>query len=252
MCMAMTVTAFAGSGSTNAHVITVKNSDEIGPHTYEAYQVFAGDYDTTANKLTNITWGAGVNDTGIIDAVKTDTATFGADAANAVTAEDVAALLGSGNDTTIAKKFAEIVGANLTTTVAGTSTIGNEGYTINVTGDGYYFIKDKAPLPTDTDNTDPHKGDAETRYILKVVEDTEVNAKSNTVESKKKVQDIKDSTQSAVQDLADSADYDIGDKIPYTLTFKLPANYADSLTQRSRRDSVRSTSTIISSSSIRI
>ncbi len=227
MCMAMTVTAFAGSGATNAHVITVKNSDEIGPHTYEAYQVFVGDYDTTSNKLTNITWGEGVKGTDILNAVKADTATFGADAANAASAEDVAALLGTGIDTPAAKKFAEIVGENLVAANAKTSTKGDEGYVINVTGDGYYFIKDKAPLPTDTDNTDPHKGDAETRYILKVVKDTDVNAKSNTVESKKKVQDINDSTQTAIQSLADSADYDIGDTIPYTLTFKLPANYAD-------------------------
>ena len=51
MCMAMTVTAFAGSGATNTHTITVHNADEIGPHTYEAYQVFVGDYDTTSNKV---------------------------------------------------------------------------------------------------------------------------------------------------------------------------------------------------------
>ena len=132
MCMAMTVTAFAGSGATNAHVITVKNSDEIGPHTYEAYQVFVGDYDTTSNKLTNITWGEGVKGTDILNAVKADTATFGADAANAASAEDVAALLGTGIDTPAAKKFAEIVGENLVAANAKTSTKGDEGYVINV------------------------------------------------------------------------------------------------------------------------
>ena len=111
--------------------------------------------------------------------------------------------------------------------MAGTST-GSGPYTISVTGDGYYFVKDKAnTLPSDTDGTEAHKADSETRYMLQVVHDVQIAAKSKTVESKKKVQDINDSTDTAVGSLADSADYDIGDKIPYTLTFTLPATYAD-------------------------
>ena len=228
MIMAMGMTAFAENGANKQHTITIKNNDEIGDHTYEAYQVFAGDYDAASGKLSNITWGTGVNGDAILDAVKADTETFGADAANAKDASDVAALLGQGNDTAKAKKFAAIVGANLGTTVAGTSTGGEGTYTISVKGDGYYFVKDKAnSLPTDTDEEAPQEGDAETRYILQVVKDVEVAAKSNTVESEKKVQDINDSTDTGVGALADSADYDIGDTIPYTLTFTLPANYAD-------------------------
>lgn len=225
MVLAMNISAFAAN--TNAHTITITNADQVGAHTYEAYQVFAGDYDATSEKLSNITWGAGVNGAGILAAVKIDTDTFGTDAANAATAEDVAKLLGTGNDTVKAKKFAAIVGANLSTTIAGTST-GEGPYTISVTGDGYYFVKDKAgTLPTDSDDTEPHKADSETRYMLKVVADVTVAAKSKTVESKKKVQDINDSTDTEYGGLQDSADHEIGDVIPYTLTFTLPANYAD-------------------------
>ena len=228
MVLSMSMAVFAANGANNTHTITITNADQVGAHTYEAYQVFAGDYDATSQKLSNITWGAGVNGTAILNAVKADTTTFGADAANATSAADVAALLGTGVDTAAAKKFAEIVGANLTSTVAGTSTATASPYTISVTGDGYYFVKDKAStLPSDNDETDPHKADSETRYILQVVKDVTVAAKSKTVESKKKVQDINDSTGTALGSLADSADYDIGDKIPYTLTFTLPDNYAD-------------------------
>ena len=219
--------ALAANGATNKHTITITNTDQVGTHTYDAYQVFAGDYDATSKKLSNITWGAGVNGDAILTAVKADTTTFGADAANATSAADVAALLGTGEDTAKAKAFAAIVGNNLGSTVAGTSTFAENKYTIPVTGDGYYFIKDKAPLPSDTDEKETHTADSETRYILQVVADVTITAKSGTVESKKNVQDINDSTETALSALADSADYDIGDTIPYTLTMKLPANYAD-------------------------
>ena len=109
--------------------------------------------------------------------------------------------------------------------MAGTSTYASNEYTISVAGDGYYFIKDKAnSLPTDSDTNADHVGDAETRYILQVVGDVTVAAKSDTVKSEKKIDDINDST-GTTELLKDSADYDIGDHIPYTLTFTLPANY---------------------------
>ena len=220
--MIMSSAALAADGSTKAHTITINNADQIGAHTYEAYQVFKGDYDATANNLSNIAWGTGVDGDAILAAVKADVATFGAEAANVKNAEDVAKLLGgAGTDTPKAKAFADIVGAHLGA-AAGTST-GSNPYTIVVTGDGYYFIKDKdGTVPADEDDKNPQKGDAATRFILEVVKDTAVNAKSNTVESKKKVDD--NDTDGT---LIDSADYDIGDTIPYTLTFTLPSNYAD-------------------------
>lgn len=219
------------AGSETKHTITITNEHEVGDHTYEAYQVFKGDLTEQDNKkvLSNITWGNGVNESGIITAIKADTATFGSDAAKVATAEDVAKLLKNvADDSAAAKKFAEIVGKNLATKAADSVKAGDGSYTITVTGDGYYFIKDSATLPLDTDKTDPHQGDSQTRYILEVVGDVEVKAKTGTVESKKKVQDINDSDATpTLSGLQDSADYDIGDSIPYTLTFTLPANYGD-------------------------
>ena len=56
MVLALSVTAFAAG----PYTITINNS--AADHTYEAYQIFAGDLETANGKtvLTNITWGSGV------------------------------------------------------------------------------------------------------------------------------------------------------------------------------------------------
>ena len=225
------VNASTNPDAPKPHTITITNEDEdeVGEHTYEAYQVFTGELVEKDGKkvLSNIDWGNGVDGDAVLNAVKADTDTFGDDAANVKNAADVAKLLGNfADESPAAKKFAAIVGEHLGT-IAGQSGESKAPYTISVTGDGYYFVKDSATIPTDTDKEEPHEGDAQTRYILQVVGDVSVGAKTGTVESKKKVQDINDSTDTEVGELHDSADYDIGDSIPYTLTFTLPANYED-------------------------
>ena len=61
MVLAMGLTAFAADGDPVQHTITVTGADQKEEHTYEAYQVFAGTFDTTSNQLKGITWGEGVN-----------------------------------------------------------------------------------------------------------------------------------------------------------------------------------------------
>ena len=71
------------------------------------------------------------------------------------------------------------------------------------------------------DTVDPsgEKPSSKTRYILKVVKNTEVNVKSSVPSVVKKVKDINDSDAiPTLSGLQDSADYDIGDSIPYTIT----------------------------------
>ncbi|MBQ9326426.1 MAG: isopeptide-forming domain-containing fimbrial protein [Clostridia bacterium] len=150
---------------------------------------------------------------------------------NCTTAADVASVLsslGTAKDGAAAKAFAAIVGANLSTTVAGTSTESASPYTISVTGDGYYFIKDKADtVPTDTNTDGTQKVDSATRFMLEVVKDVTATAKSSTMQSEKKIdKDVNDST-GTTEENKDSADYDIGDIISYTITATLPSNYAD-------------------------
>ena len=43
MVLSMSMTVFAATGANNTHTITITNADSVGAHTYEAYQVFAGD-----------------------------------------------------------------------------------------------------------------------------------------------------------------------------------------------------------------
>ena len=156
------------SANTNPHTITITN--EKSGHTYTAYQVLAGDI--SAGKLTNITWGSGVDGESILTALKTPE---NGPYESCNSAEDVADKLATfENDSDQLDTFAKVVGAHLKTE-AGTSTetkgATSSTYTINVTGDGYYFVKDSGTIGAD---------DAATKYILKVVGDVTVAAKAET------------------------------------------------------------------------
>lgn len=74
MVFAMTIPAAAAPGDT--YTLTI-NSATSG-HTYQAYQVFKGDYSevtvdgATQKTLANIDWGTGVNGTALLAALKAD------------------------------------------------------------------------------------------------------------------------------------------------------------------------------------
>lgn len=166
--MALPVSA---ANETN-HTITITN--EKSGHTYEAYQVFKGDI--SDGKLTNIEWGAGVDGEAVLEELVELQAYEDCKTAEAVA--DV--LVGFGDNSTELDAFAEIVGAHLTTTVAGTSTENESSYTISVKGDGYYLVKDKDASVTGSE-------DAYTKYILKVVGDVTVEAKAEAPHLEKKI-----------------------------------------------------------------
>ena len=200
MVMSLATTAFAAN--TNAHTITITN--EKSGHIYEAYQIFAGD--VSDGKLVNITWGTGVNGDALLTALKADT-TIGALFAEANTAEDVANVLATMNDDSEQlDAFAQIAGQHLAA-VAGTSTAEASPYTINVTGDGYYLVKDK-------DSTVTSEEDAYTKYILKVVKDVEVKAKADAPTLEKKINEDGNKV--------DANNGSIGDTVNYVLTSKVP------------------------------
>lgn len=216
LCLSLSVGVWAGNGT---HTITITN--ETSGHTYQAYQVFKGDY--ADGKLSNIDWGSGVNCTALLAELKAST-----DYKDCTTAADVAnVLLGFSNDSDSLKTFAAVVGKHLTATCeesSGSTASGNKWtYTISVTGDGYYFIKDK-------DNTVTAEGDAYTAYMLQVVGNVNVNAKDETITSDKKI---------ASDDYADNYDTDdsittdgkasngaIGSTVDFELTVVIPQNAA--------------------------
>lgn len=202
MVMAMTVTAFAENGT---YSISITNSTE--GHTYEAYQIFAGDLSTNESgekTLSNIAWGTGVSEEG------------------QTALGDAAARAEALENETDAKAFAKAVAPYLTTPAKTVSTITDGKYVISGLAAGYYLVKDQDNSLID-ENGNPIN-DAYTEYIIKVVGDVTTAPKSDVPEVEKKVKDINDSTGEA-SGWQDSADYDIGD----TISFQLKATLADNV-----------------------
>lgn len=210
MVLGMCVSAFAAE---TKYTITINQTedDDKAQHTYEAYQIFAGSFE--AAKLTDITWGSGINGTSFLSALKSDSTFSGAFAA-CTTAQDVADKMTS-LSTEQVKHFAQIAG-NYKGAIAGTSVNGQ----ITDLSAGYYLVKDK-------DDSLTGKEGAYTQFILNVVQDITVDTKESVPGVEKKVKDINDSTETAMSDWQDSADHDIGDIIPYQLKGTLPSTYAD-------------------------
>ena len=226
LALGMTVSAAGGP-----YTITIDNDKDNGNHTYEAYQVFAGDLAEGSSTLTNIEWGEGVNSTALLAALQKD-GTLKEYFADAKTAEDVAAALAHDafqHDNSFTQAFAKVVGANLSETVAGTSTQSEQDYTITVEEQGYYLVKDKdASLDEATA--------AYTRFILQVVKDVTVTPKTDIPTVEKKVKDVNDSyanlSNVETAPWQDSADWDIGDDVPFQITGTMPTTLADYGTYR--------------------
>ena len=196
MVFAMCIPVMADA--TTTYSITIDNATE--GHTYEAYQIFAGELSTDGLSLSNIVWGSGVSENG--------KAYFNDAKTKAETLKNEAD----------AKAFAKEVSEYLTTPAGIASTVTNGKYVINNLTSGYYLIKDQ-------NNSLNGKDDTYTSYILKVVKDVSVELKSEKPSSYKKVKDINDST-STETGWQDSADYDIGDKVPFQLTGIVAGDYA--------------------------
>lgn len=208
MVLSLATTAFAAN--TNAHTITITN--EMPGHTYSAYQVFAGDIqDLNGEKvLTNIVWGSGVNGEALLAELKTLSAYT-----NCESAVDVADVLAGFTDNSEQlDAFAKIVGKHLTA-VAATSTetkgADKSTYVINVTGDGYYFVKDTGNIA---------ENDAATKYILAVRgEDVSVVAKAEVPDIDKVI--VK--ADSANGGEGKGTAQDVGSVVEFKVTSKFPA-----------------------------
>ena len=226
LVIAMSITVFASgetggetgdTPSTTTHTIKLTaKADQKETHTYSAYKVFAGTYDTESGQLKGITWGDGVNGDDLLTALKADTTvgTAFAGASNAV--EAAAVISGFTSDSAEALAVANVIEKNLAT-ATGSSSEEKSPYTIEVEGDGYYFIKDTTAALTE--------GDTYSTFMLQVIGDVDVTTKDSTTSSEKKVKDINDSTDTAAGELQDSADWDIGDKVPFQLKGTVADDY---------------------------
>lgn len=196
----------------STHTITI-NFEKPG-HVYEAYQVFTGDY--YDGKLSTIKWGSGVDSTGLLAALKDASFANAGDFTNASTASDVADVLANYGNNNSAKldAFATVVGQHLATTKvesAGGTDVNNDGkyvYTITVPSDGYYFVKDK--------NSVDDKNDANTKYILQVLNTATIDAKADVPDITKKIVN-EDGSAPRLQ-----GDYNVGDTVSFQLTSAVP------------------------------
>lgn len=218
LSFAMPAFAEDGLAPTAAGTHTITISFEKPGHEYVAYQVFKGDYYKAESDgkehLSNIEWGSGVDGAGLLEDLKSEE-NFKEDFEKAKTAADVADILaGYGDSSTDLDAFAKVVAKNLSTDVAGTSkqkadaVNGKYEYSISVTGDGYYFVKDK--------NDVTGKDDANTKYILQVLGDVQINAKADVPNIEKEITDA-DGTNPRKGD-----SYNVGDTVYFKLTSKVP------------------------------
>ncbi len=173
---------------------------DITSHTFEAYQIFAGDLNE--GTLSNVTWGHNVTVT-LLNYLKTDNAAYSA----CTDAKGVAEVLS--NNPSLTYDFAKIAADHVTGTAMATGT-----GSVTLPSAGYYLIVDT----TDVAN----KHDAKNLSLLQVSGATTVTpqVKTDIPTLEKKVKDINDTT-GVKSDWQDSADYDIGDTIPYQLTATL-------------------------------
>lgn len=161
MVLAMSVFAFADEPEPATYSITINNA--ASGHTYQAYQIFAGDLsvnDKGEKILSNITWGNGINEDG--------EKIFGDAAAKAATLND-----------SNASEFAKEVASYLQSPTG--SIPGSGQYTISGLTAGYYLVKDKEDILNGRD-------DFYTSYILRVVSDVNTNPKGNKPSLNKQIQ----------------------------------------------------------------
>lgn len=179
---AMAIAGFAGASTAMAEGNgTIEITGKETGHTYNAYQVFSGDY--SDGVLSNIKWGknAASVSTQILADLQANSA-FGEGTNNifkdCVDAACVAKALSDrnyGDDSTQAQAFAKTVG-DLVTGAPTASTANQKIYTISGLGYGYYIVKDAG------DNDANKKDTVYSRYLAKVVGDAKVTI--NTKESK--------------------------------------------------------------------
>jgi Gram positive anchor. len=211
LVLTMSVAVFADA--TTPHTITVTNPDANDTHTYSAYQVFAGNYDDVSGALSNVSWGSGVNGLALLQALRDEIPAF-ADCETA--AQVVKVLVDFADNSEELREFAAVVDRFITTPADTADADAENPAVLNVTGDGYYYVKDESTnLAQDTYSD----------YILLVEGDVTVEAKDTTgVTSEKKVKDINDSTLEG-SDWQDSADYDIGDPVPFKISGTVSEDY---------------------------
>lgn len=207
LAIVMTVVLALPAMAAGDNTLTITGT-EAG-RTYEVYQIFTGDYDETAQNLSNVDWGEGVKDADLLAALTaiTDGDLVGL-FADCTDAEDVAKVLADNNtEDKITVAFADVVAKHLADTKV-TETVADGATTVAFTGlaDGYYFVKETT--------TAVNEGEALSRYMIQVLGSVSVNAKTSAPTLDKAI--VEGNTTVAANNAA------IGDTVSYKLTTAVP------------------------------
>lgn len=182
LLLAMSATVFAADDTT--YTITINNTTT--GHTYEAYQIFAGDLAEKDGKtiLSNITWGNGITDAG-----KTALGNAAVKAETLKTANDAAA-------------FAKAVAPYLQNSTTSAEDTGK--YTISGLKAGYYLVKD-TQAPAD---------DFYSAYIMEVVSNVEAEPKGDKPTVDKNIKDNGETTKVNEASIGDVINYEVKSAVP--------------------------------------
>lgn len=219
LCLALTLClALPALADPTTYTLTI-NSDTSG-HTYEAYQIFAGELakipGTNKDTLVNITWGSGLRSTG--EELMAELAKISVNKpaeypfASCESADDVATKLAE--NAALVDAFAEAVGKFLNDEPTGTGVTGSEAHegkyvaTISNLPAGYYLVQDDTTV-------EMGGGSAYTKFILKLVNNTEVEAKADAPTLDKQVSNTTD-------DYKDAVAASVGSVVNFQLTSKVP------------------------------
>lgn len=182
LLLAMSATVFAADDTT--YTITINNT--TAGHTYEAYQIFAGDLAEKDGKtiLSNITWGNGITEAGKIALGN---------------AAEKAETLKTANDAAAFAKAVALYLQNSTTSAEGTGK-----YTIPGLKAGYYLVKD-TQAPAD---------DFYSAYIMEVVSNVEAEPKGDKPTVDKNIKDNGETTKVNEASIGDTINYEVTSKVP--------------------------------------
>ena len=192
--------ALADEEATREKTYTLTIDNPEANHTYEAYQIFEGTFSKGTGKdaqgnpvnesyLSDINWGTGVVHKGeagyddMIKALQEATPTLYDDGETLVAgvndATKVAVALNNHNNAETADIFNEIVGGHLTGVFAAATATADGKMAFEKLAPGYYLVKDKDNSLADKDNQ------SYTKYLVKLVDSTEISVKSQSMSLKK-------------------------------------------------------------------
>ncbi len=202
MMAPMGMTAFAATTGS----ITITGVSTAVAHTFEAYQVFDGDLAEDGTTLTNLVWGSAVT------AYNGEAVTAGE-----AVPDEVLAILTDSTKTEAerARAFADAVTLS---TATKTFTSSNGTATASGLDDGYYIVKDVTNLST--------ADDANSAWIVQVVDDAEIAIKNAKPTVDKQVQDeVADKEEGAdAEGWGESADHAINEIFQFKLTAQITAD----------------------------